>query len=302
MLASSTATATATGIGAVKGSISKTFTISPKSIAGKTLDINTKFFWYDGTAKKPTPSISGLTLNTDYTVAYSNNTKAGTGTITATGKGNYTGTISTTFEILDKSLSNALKTLFRKRIMPISQGGTGATTSAGAVTNLQSGIVDIIYPVNSIYMSVNSTNPGTLFGGTWTQLKDRFLLAQGSSYSAGATGGAATVTLTTSTIPGHTHSFTGTSSQSTGSGSYDSGYSGGHNVKGGAGNATGSIAGPDSMANKYSSWRTLSGHAFSAGSHTHTVTASGSIANKGDGGAHNNMPPYLVVYMWKRTA
>ena len=46
-----------------------------------------------------------------------------------------------------------------------------------------------IYPVNSIYMSVNSTSPATLFGGTWVQLKDRFLLGAGSSYSNGATGG-----------------------------------------------------------------------------------------------------------------
>lgn len=41
------------------------------------------------------------------------------------------------------------------------------------------------YPVVSIYMSVNSTNSGELFGGTWEQIQGRFLLGQGSSYSAG---------------------------------------------------------------------------------------------------------------------
>lgn len=65
---------------------------------------------------------------------------------------------------------------------------------------LKSFLVDSIYPVGSIYMSVNSTSPATLFGGTWSQLKDRFLLGAGDTYSNGATGGVATVTLTTSQI------------------------------------------------------------------------------------------------------
>ena len=59
---------------------------------------------------------------------------------------------------------------------------------------LKAFVVDSIYPVGSIYMSVNSTSPATLFGGTWSQLKDRFLLGAGDTYSNGATGGAATVT------------------------------------------------------------------------------------------------------------
>ena len=89
-------------------------------------------------------------------------------------------------------------------------------------------IVNLIYPVGSIYMSVNSTSPATLFGGTWAQLKDRFLLGKGDTYTTnGATGGAASVsytpagtnkngavsncTLTVDQIPSHNHSFTGSS-------------------------------------------------------------------------------------------
>ena len=49
-----------------------------------------------------------------------------------------------------------------------------------------------LYPVGSIYMSVNSTNPSNYFGGTWEQIKDRFLLACGSAYSNGSIGGSAT--------------------------------------------------------------------------------------------------------------
>lgn len=50
-------------------------------------------------------------------------------------------------------------------------------------------LLNQFYPVGSIYMSVNSSNPGTLFGGTWQRIQDRFLLACGSTYANGATGG-----------------------------------------------------------------------------------------------------------------
>ena len=69
-------------------------------------------------------------------------------------------------------------------------------------------LLNLFYPVGSIYWSSNNTNPGTLFGGTWTQIKDRFILAAGDSYTNGATGGAATVTLSVSNMPSHSHSFT----------------------------------------------------------------------------------------------
>ena len=59
-----------------------------------------------------------------------------------------------------------------------------------------SAIVDMVYPIGSIYMSVVSTSPATLFGGTWEQLKDRFLLGAGDTYSAGDTAGAASKSYT----------------------------------------------------------------------------------------------------------
>lgn len=125
------------------------------------------------------------------------------------------------------------------------------------------GLVDMVYPVGSIYMSVNSTSPATLFGGTWVQLKDRFLLGRGSTYSNGATGGEATHKLTVNEMPKHTHSIYYYLS----SGSLSFGYN---------------------FSNK---------GAVSAV----TVDSSG-IGITGGDVAHNNMPPYLVVYMWKRTA
>ena len=121
-------------------------------------------------------------------------------------------------------------------------------------------------------MSVNSTSPATLFGGTWTRIKDRFLLAAGSSYSAGATGGEATHKLTVSEIPSHNHSerFCWSSAD--------------------AAKNTLAINGTTLTATN-----SVSGNAG--------IDRGDSFGNyAGGGSAHNNMPPYLAVYMWKRTA
>lgn len=148
-------------------------------------------------------------------------------------------------------------------------------------------LVDSIYPVGSIYMSVESTSPATLFGGTWSQLQNRFLLGAGSSYTAGNTGGAATVTLTTSQMPAHTHTFTGTAASHT------------HTLKnkkttwGSSGSSNVVI---DSTSSSYSSLVNVTNV------NSTSITPKGTNSSTGGGGSHNNMPPYLVVYMWKRTA
>ena len=70
-------------------------------------------------------------------------------------------------------------------------------------------LLNFCYPIGSLYWSSKSTNPASLFGGTWVQIKDRFVLACGNTYtSSGATGGASSVTLSVSNMPSHTHSFT----------------------------------------------------------------------------------------------
>ena len=63
-----------------------------------------------------------------------------------------------------------------------------------------------LYPVGSVYISFNSTDPSTLFGGTWQRLKDTFLLANGDSYAPNTTGGSATKTIGVNNLPQHTHS------------------------------------------------------------------------------------------------
>lgn len=61
------------------------------------------------------------------------------------------------------------------------------------------------FPIGSIYLSVNSTSPASLFGGTWEKIKDKFLLSSGDTYTNGAIGGEATHTLTIEEMPSHVH-------------------------------------------------------------------------------------------------
>lgn len=173
-----------------------------------------------------------------------------------------------------------------------------------------SSIVDIIYPVGSLYWSKNPTNPATLFGGTWTQIKDKFILAAGDSYAQGATGGASTVTLTTAQMPMHTH---GASTDTAGDHSHTRGsmeitggmawsnstslqgafYQGKYQPSYGAATVHDDWKGIDFAASR--SW---SGATSYNGYHSHHVT----VNNSGNGESHENMPPYVTYYCWERTA
>ncbi len=142
---------------------------------------------------------------------------------------------------------------------------------------------DDIYPVGSIYMSVNNVSPATLFGGTWVQIKDTFLLSAGDNYTAGDTGGEAAHTLSTGEMPAHTHgskSLSGTFYAY----AWDNGGSSGivsHTTP----HKNMDMYGGDSVGHQY-----------------YTINASHEHTSVGNGTAHNNMPPYLAVYVWKRTA
>ena len=146
-----------------------------------------------------------------------------------------------------------------------------------------------VYPVGSIYMSTVSTNPATLFGfGTWEAMPaGRVLLAQGKSswgitYNAGSTGGEATHQLTVGELPSHNHTA---STNTTGAHTHTYTW---RNTQGWAGSKSAT-----------SVWEnTATNNTGSSGNHSHTVT----INNTGNSNAHNNIPPYLAIYMWKRTA
>lgn len=173
--------------------------------------------------------------------------------------------------------------------------------SSGGVT------LDKVYPVGSIYMSVNNTNPGTLFGGTWEAWgAGRVPVGVNASDSdfstAGKTGGEKTHTLTTNEMPSHKHS----------GGNLTADWV---NLQGGANN----ISGQDSTwglssTGIVSNWGDATGfYGNSKGtttkykdgfyinaSHSHSI--SGETGPSGSSNAHNNMQPYITCYMWKRTA
>lgn len=123
-------------------------------------------------------------------------------------------------------------------------------------------LLDYLHPIGSVYISSQPTDPGTLFGGTWTRIKDTFILAAGNSFAAGATGGAASVTLTKEQMPKHTHKVK---------------YTGG-NANGIYGGQPGTSVSADFVYNSLI------------------------IDYEGGDQAHTNMPPYITRFVWERTA
>lgn len=140
-------------------------------------------------------------------------------------------------------------------------------------------VLDNVYPIGSIYMNVNSTNPGTLFGGTWEQIQGRFLLGMSSSYPAGSQGGEASHTLTTAEMPSHGHNPAN-----------QSGYYG-FITNSNKAFEVGDM-GVQSGSGRYYPYAPV---AFDISRNSLTGTTGG-------GNSHNNMPPYLSIYIWKRTA
>lgn len=163
----------------------------------------------------------------------------------------------------------------------------------GSATNLDIISFDQIYPIGAIYMSTVSTNPATLFKiGNWEALPaGRVLLAQGTStwgvnYSAGSTGGEDKHTLTVSESAPHNHTGNATTSGSTHTHALTMRASHGKSGNGGVPRfGDGDV---------WSDYKTQ--NLSAAGEHSHAIT----INNSGGGQAHNNMQPYLSVYMWKR--
>lgn len=163
----------------------------------------------------------------------------------------------------------------------------------GSATNLDIISFNQIYPVGAIYMSTVSTNPATLFKvGNWEALPaGRVLLAQGTStwgvnYSAGSTGGEDKHTLTINESASHNHIGSATTSGSTHTHALTMQASHGKDGNGGVPRfGDGDV---------WSDYKTQ--NLSAAGEHSHAIT----INNSGGGQAHNNMQPYLSVYMWKR--
>ena len=141
----------------------------------------------------------------------------------------------------------------------------GQIITADNLNHIEDGIIDLlmVYPVGSIYISVNSTSPAILFGGTWEILNDVFLLAAGSYANAGTFGGEAEHTLTVDEMPKHNHDFQASYSDI----------------------ATGSE---------------VNGKILAGGDSNQWLWNFAKTNDSGWNAPHNNMPPYLAVYMWAR--
>lgn len=147
--------------------------------------------------------------------------------------------------------------------------GTAADSSKLGGKSLAQIMLEI-YPVGAIYTSTVATSPASLFGGTWEQLKDRFLLGAGDSYAAGSTGGEAEHTLIKLEMPTHYHN------------AYCLGLGG------------------SSTAPAYYATLNRDSYTYNYENTTPNTDTVATTTREGSGAAHNNMPPYLAVYMWKR--
>ena len=133
--------------------------------------------------------------------------------------------------------------------------------------------LDLIYPVGSVYITTAAVNPAYIFGGTWERITGRFLLgADDGTYRNGNTGGEATHTLTVNEIPSHNHWF-----------------------QRDTGDETEWIS-PTCDTAEENVW----GNEFSTPGGWSAPPRRYKIKDTGGNGAHNNMPPYFVVFMWRR--
>lgn len=137
-------------------------------------------------------------------------------------------------------------------------------------------IVDAVYPVGSYYISHNDTSPASLFGGTWHRIESRFLWGAPATSELGKTAGEMTHTLTVSELPSHGHNLIRPKWYAVDG---DGEKSTIHN------SSTGSIYGTTSTTTA-----------------TYKDVNSASVEKTGGGAAHNNMPPYVTVAIWRRTA
>ncbi|MCI8484714.1 MAG: hypothetical protein HFH41_10285 [Lachnospiraceae bacterium] len=244
------------------------------------------------------------------------------------------------------NIFNKVSTMFQNirwlygRLGTTNISSLGGGTVTGAISKLNTDLLERVYPIGSIYMSVNSANPGTVFGGTWTawgtgRVPVGVNTSDGDFNTIEKTGGSKTVNLnhahtsqphnhstgdcalTLAQIPSHGHSVS-----VTGGGQCSIGSSGNHahTVKGEKIGASGSVRAIMSGGGTdyYSAIASSGAHTHTVPNHVHTLSQS----NAGGNAAHNHgntgvtgvttyaelssaqsiMQPYITCYMWKRIA
>ena len=148
------------------------------------------------------------------------------------------------------------------------------------------------FPVNSLYLSLGSENPSTLWlGTTWQKQEGRFLLGSSSSYSLGSTGGASTVTLSVANLPSHTHSATTAAHTHTQPAHK-------HQVGKGEGGYSGGVGYTIAQFNEVI--QPLKYTESAGGETTGSASPVTSIGSTGSGTAFSILPPYIAINIWKR--
>ena len=189
--------------------------------------------------------------------------------LTINGKPVESGTITLTPEDLGAATAEEVSALKDDKL---DKTATAADSSKLGGKTLEE-IMLTLYPVGAVYISANSTSPASLFGGTWESIGGRFLLAADSTYTAGSTGGEATHKLTVSEMPSHQH------------------------------------IGVKVAKNYLTAWATENAGSsngfelsslFKSGLEDNLNKFSGDYS--GGDQPHNNLPPYLAVYMWERVS
>lgn len=222
------------------------------------------------------------------------NTNFGLEADTTTLRSNFLATASKTYNFANNQLKGVANPTDQQDVVTLNFLNNGGAAAAA-------------YPVNSIYITTDVRNPNAIMGfGTWVAFAaGRVLIGSGTTTDARAetraftvnqTGGEFSHVLTVPELPAHNHAHTlaGTANSA-----------GGHTHRGKYRESNISLDGGGSSRrlwdadDSYSSSDSL---IETSGAHTHTVTISGSISNTGSGTAHNNLQPFVVVNMWRRTA
>lgn len=192
--------------------------------------------------------------------------------------------------------------------------GTAIDNAITDMQSLQSIILNTVYPVGSLYTSFNSTSPANIVGGTWEQITDRMIMAAGSTYTVGTTGGATSHTHTsaahTHTSAAHTHTTAGHALTVNEMPSHthpiyqDPNFCAYH-----TGNNNSWKQGLVNVEYPQGNYYTNQNQPFAGGgaSHSHGNTGSTTPGNTGsttpgNTGSSSNLPPYIVAYIWRRTA
>ena len=169
------------------------------------------------------------------------------------------------------------------------------------VEEIKTKLIDFIYPIGSIYMSMDELHPDVKFGGIWDRITDRYIIGAGRVYQVGSIGGEDSHTLSIEEMPSHKHNISLTEEgkhahkPGTLTGQYRC-YKEDAN-----GEYVGAIEhhiGESGEMALRGSVKIMAGKTEETGSHTHTAT----LEETGNGNSFSILPPYIAINIWKRVA